>query len=433
MVETRQVKAISLALTGAVLTAFLLGCAAGGVVGSGYEALENGNYPRAQAYFEQALKDDPGDVRARVGLGELYYKQKKYDQAENELRQARELEPDDARASLYLGLTHEAQDEYSQAATVYESYLLYDDNSDLARQMKGRLYYVRDQDLRQQVRQALQFEKSGSVQEAMINSVGVMPFLLGDATDASLKPLATGLAAAINHDLSYVGEIELVERQKLSYLLEELQLVEDSLVDESSAPRLGRIVRAQNLVSGKLGAAGQERLAINTFITRTSDASSSTALATQEEFDRLMQLQKQITFAIIDSLGIKLTPEEKDAIAKIPTESFEAFLAYSRGLDQLDHGNHDAASEQFARALSLDPGFEQAAQLQQESELLSVSAGPVGEFESIAFGSLGQPLEFEQPPTENVFDIGDTPIPDPRDDDDPVVKDGQVSVGGSIR
>jgi tetratricopeptide (TPR) repeat protein len=71
-------------------------------------------------------------------------------------------------------------------------------------------------------------------------------------------------------------------------------------------------------------------------------------------------MQKQMVFDVLDELGIQLTAAERDSIARIPTESFDAFMAYSRGLDYRDRGDYDAAKSEFERALEIDPGFAEA-------------------------------------------------------------------------
>ena len=109
----------------------VVGCAQT-TVKSGFDALDNGNYPRAKAYFEQALYENPDNLRAQQGLGEVLYYQQEYDDSRQFFSQVRKADPSSGRAALYLGLLNEQTDDLSGAAAVYESYLLYDDDSDLA-------------------------------------------------------------------------------------------------------------------------------------------------------------------------------------------------------------------------------------------------------------------------------------------------------------
>ncbi len=71
----------------------------------------------------------------------------------------------------------------------------------------------------------------------------------------------------------------------------------------------------------------------------------------------LFQIEKEIVFAAIDHLGIRLTTEEKKRIGQYATRNFNAFKAYSRGLDQYDLGNFSSALLLFREAVNLDPNF----------------------------------------------------------------------------
>ena len=247
-----------------------------------------------------------------------------------------------------------------------------------------------------------------------------------------LQPLATGLAAAINYDLSQISSIRVVERQRLRYLLDELKLVEEGLTAEDASPRLGRIVGAEHLVSGSVGAVGDDEIAVSSGISDTHEGVYSPALQTQETFGRLMQLQKRITFAIIDSLGITLTPEERDAIAKVPTEDFQAFLVFSRGLDALDRGDYSEAASLFERASVADPGFSQAIAMQQEAQLLDLGAGSVEDFAASGLEALTG-VEGIVPGAEDIFELRESLL-DPRATEEPsAAESGTATVGGRIR
>jgi len=398
----------------------------------GNRAVASGNYSLAKAHFEQALQKNPNDFVARRGLGQVYFHLKEYSEASRQLELARDIRPDDGLTCLYLGMVKEATGDYSAAAVVYGRHLLRSGReSKLDRRVEGRLLYVHNQELRQQVKQTLQFETALSGDSIPGNTVGVLPFLLSGTGGDPLKPLATGLAAAVWYDLSQISQIKLVERQQMKYILDELALVESGFTTEGSSPRLGRIVQAGHLVNGNLQLTGESSLSFQSGIYNTRDSLYQVAINSQERFAKLVQLQKRTSFAIIDALGITLTPAEQNAITKIPTDNFEAFLAYSRGLDELDDGNYESAHDYFTQAATIDPGFEQAVNLQEESGLLLENGGALEEFEAqIATTFTGEPGMGETP-LEDIFDITE-PTTDPRSDDDPVVESGSVEIGGSI-
>lgn len=79
-----------------------------------------------------------------------------------------------------------------------------------------------------------------------------------------------------------------------------------------------------------------------------------------DALNNLFVLEKDLVFAILRKLGIEPSPQEREAIERVPTRNLQAFLAYSRGMMEEDAGRFKAAARQFRRAAALDPGFSQA-------------------------------------------------------------------------
>jgi hypothetical protein len=76
--------------------------------------------------------------------------------------------------------------------------------------------------------------------------------------------------------------------------------------------------------------------------------------------EQVLRLEKEAAYGVVDQLGVELTEEEREAIGRIPTESFPAFLAFSEGLDLEDQGRYVEARQKYAEALRLDPLFREA-------------------------------------------------------------------------
>jgi hypothetical protein len=74
-------------------------------------------------------------------------------------------------------------------------------------------------------------------------------------------------------------------------------------------------------------------------------------------------------------LDVELTPQERAAIEEVPTQSIQAFLAYSRGLMEEDRGNYGAAAQQYQRASQIDPNFQQAKQQQKKAKSVQSGGG----------------------------------------------------------
>jgi tetratricopeptide (TPR) repeat protein len=395
-------------------------------------ALDRERFDEAEGYFQEALDANPDNIQALIGLGRVHYGKNDYASAESFLARAHRQAPDNRMAAFYLGLSREQQDNIPGAEGAYEAYLATKPSADAAKAVRGRLLYLRNEALRQQTRDAVRLEQTLVVDTAGRPIVAVLPFALETNGSDSLAPLAKGLAAAVTYDLFQVKSLRIVERMRLNDVLTELDLVQSGAVDVQSAPRLGRIVGADHLVNSSMQFVDGQLVSVQSGIVMPSDALFRLAVSSQEEYLRIWKLQKDITFAIIDSLGVELTPSERDAIEKIPTEKFPAFLAFSKGIDALDRGDVEQANEHFADAARIDPGFQQASELAEETELLLSGGESPGQFESLMAGYLQPAPQFDIGPTHEFFNVGgDTPA-DPREDDAPAVETGRTSVGGTI-
>jgi hypothetical protein len=95
-----------------------------------------------------------------------------------------------------------------------------------------------------------------------------------------------------------------------------------------------------------------------------------------------------VALTAIDKLGIKLTKAERDSIAALPTESFLAFLMFSRGLEWFDKAEYQKAAREFNRAVEADPGFTEADEWAHLVEALihAPSYGDIMNFEEYAIG-----------------------------------------------
>jgi len=415
-----------------VLFVMVAGCGQS-FVRLGNRAVQQGDYYQAESYFQQALEKNPDDIVARRGLGRAYYHQKKYDEAVQQLELARRSAPEDGTTTLYLGLCREAQKDYAGAAGVYEMFLAGKAKGKIAQQIKGRLLFVRNEDMRRRVQEAIEFESQLATDTSAAMTIGVLPFAsLGESID-SLRPLALGLAALVSSDLGRVHSLKLVERAELNIILEELARVEQGVTAAESAPRIGKLIGASNLVDGSVAFTGQDNIAVQSGIVNTDKALYNEALQSEDQLKNIWRLEKQITFAVLDSLGVSLTPEERNAIEKIPTENFEAFLAFSRGIEQLELGNYEAANEYFNQAGQLDPGFQQVEALQQEAGLLNEGSGSVEEFEAAVEEFLSSDIVDAGVETaEDIFEFS-APDIDPRTDDNPTLETGTATVRGTIR
>ncbi|MEJ2636284.1 MAG: tetratricopeptide repeat protein [Calditrichia bacterium] len=350
----------------AIFMVLRMGCAA---VQSnrGQAMLKKGQTEEAIKYFLGQLKEDRLNPATWRDLGIAYFKNGEYEKAVKSLEESYKLNDKEDKTIFYLGASHEELHDYDRAIQYYRLYSSVSRLSKMRGQMEARLEMLTRKKMESEVALAIANESNLDVNDAQPNSIAVLYFQnLGRAT--RLDPLQKGLADMMITDLSQVKQLSVVERVKLQKLLDEMGLGMSGLVDETTAPRMGKLLGAGKLVKGTYIDLDEKNIRIDAGMVETRSGALQTANETSGELERLFRLEKNLVFNVIDEMGIALSDEEREAILYIPTESLLAFLAYSRGLDAEDRGNFREARSYYQEALKIDPGFKQARENAQKTE-----------------------------------------------------------------
>ena len=396
--------------------------------------MKNANYQQALAYYEQALKEHPDDPLVQRDLGQVHFHLKEYDQAGKLLNAAASKLPKDGTTMVYLGMLAEAQDNFAGATQMYQKFLATNGSSKMAPQIRGRLLYVQDEKLRQQVADDIKKEKELAKETPPENTVGVLPFSYPAKANETLRSLAQGMAASMWYDLSTIKEIQVVERLQIKYLTDELAASEKGFSSKESGPRVGKMVQAKHLIRSSVDAPAPEKLSVQTGLINTNSAAYSPAYSADDEFGKALRVQKEMTVAVLDSLGIKIEGSKRRALKELPTKSYEAFLAFSRGVEQFDQGEFGKASAFFTEATKIDPSFTLARDFRVNSDLLVANGTDLSKFGNGIAARIRSESVTSGHGMDEVFNLA-TPGSDPRNQDQPTTTSGTgtATVSGSIR
>ncbi len=204
-----------------------------------------------------------------------------------------------------------------------------------------------------------------SLHGAPADTLAVVPFrVLGNPEHPEI--FSHGLPDAIASDLSNIPDITVIERVHLSAVLQEAQLAQAGLVEDSDVPELGRMIGAKALLLGTVQILGKECCVH----VRLVDVRSGRSLfgvreqMTLVSFKDVFVMQDRLTENIIRRLGAKVDQAARDHMEKPPTLSEEAFDLYSRGLSFLDSGNPEKGIDFLKQAGVKDAGFARAVQIQ---------------------------------------------------------------------
>ena len=299
------------------------------------------------------------DKEAAIGVGRVYWHMQRYQTAALIFDMVVEKEPTSGRALYHLGMCYEGMGNEDDAIKIYKKFIDVPTSDPYRHVLKGRLDWNVRRKVTRQIQYALQNEAQLNVIDFPVNSVAVLYFLsLSD--DPQWAPLQKGLAEMIITDLSQVEELTVIERLMLSKLMEELRLSTSGLIDENTAPRLGKLLGARNIVKGSYMVMPDMKMTLDAGIYEADRIFLPMTANFEGVLTRLFQMEKELVLRILDYFGIELTPLQRERLLQIPTENMVAFMSYCHGLDALDRGNFREATEFFQEAVRLDNGFQMA-------------------------------------------------------------------------
>jgi serine/threonine protein kinase/Flp pilus assembly protein TadD len=179
-------------------------------------------------------------------------------------------------------------------------------------------------------------------------SVAVLPFtnMSGNKED---EFFSDGITEDIIAQLSNIGELKVISRTSIMQYKNTGKNLRDIAKELSVATVLeGSVRRADNhvrIVAQLIDAASDEHLWAQTY---------------DKELTQIFAIQSDVAQQIASALKAKLTPQERERVAKKPTENLDAYAYYLKGREYYNHyGRQDMenAIELFKKALKLDPNY----------------------------------------------------------------------------
>ncbi len=321
--------------------------------------LEQGKNDDVLSLVRAQLLKSPQDPLFLKYMGIALYNKKYYNESVGYLESSLKYDPEDDQTIYYLASCYEAVFEYAKAIQYYRRYNELTIFGDYKQVVEARIKVLYRQQMDIEAKQALLEESRLDVAKIPSNTVAVLYFD-NRGSQRNLDPLQKGLAEMIITDLSKVKSLRVVERLRLEKLMEELNLAGTDLVDERTAPRLGKLLGAYHLIKGSFFDLTSDKVRIDAFIAQTRTGAVDATTDISGNVTDFFRLEKELVFKILDEMGIKLTDKERESILTVPTENFFAFLQYSQGIDYEDKGLYAQAIQSYQKAVQVDPKFTQA-------------------------------------------------------------------------
>jgi len=258
-------------------------------------------------------------------------------------------------ALQYLGRSYLARNEMSEARQAIHDLLeleppLVQLNPDMEPPPLMRLYY----EVRKEYAGSYEIEREGP---------GLQTLAVMDFANASLDererfaPLQQGLPSLIINHVNGSTDLKVVERERIQWLLDELELQRDTdVVDQATAVRTGAVLGVNAVLFGSyIVHGGQMTLSARLVSVETSEIllTQQATGAADEFFGLVTELSGQLSEALNATL-------HEEAGTGTETQSLDAMLAYSEGLAALERGDYGRAHEKFEEASVLDPDYTRA-------------------------------------------------------------------------
>jgi adenylate cyclase len=122
---------------------------------------------------------------------------------------------------------------------------------------------------------------------------------------------------------------------------------------------IGHALRVDNILEGSVRKT-DHRLRITVQLIEAARGFHLWSESYDRELRDVFAIQQEIAHAVVRSLRVTLTPQEKGALAEVPTSEVQAYDYYLRGRSfYYRYGRHDIefALQLFSRATELDPGY----------------------------------------------------------------------------
>lgn len=335
-----------------VTVSLLSGCGGGGVSTKAELKQKTEKNIGAIPFTGGYLAASPDAKKSPSKLGFWYLKTGRIEEAIAEFATALKKEPGDPFSIYYLGLAYLNKEDFEKTIQIWKGYRN-KINPQVEEEIERHLTLIQIAQSRKFAAKAVAEEKKLATVKPDSNTIAVC-YYQDLSPDKSLRAFQKGLAAMIISDLTKIKSIKVVERIRLQALLEEMKLGQTGLVDSKTAPRLGRLLGAQNIVFGSLALGSIKAVTALASSDKGGVLGSASVSVDKEKF---FELPMAIVRETANIMGVVLTDEEKKAIGVPHTKVYKALVYFGEALDALDAGKWKEANEFFNMAYKEDPGF----------------------------------------------------------------------------
>jgi TolB-like protein len=180
------------------------------------------------------------------------------------------------------------------------------------------------------------------------SSIAVLPFANLSA-DAEQEYFCDGIAEDIINDLSQIDGLKVVARTSAFAFKGQNEDIRT----------IGKKLGVGNVLEGSVRRVGQQ-IRVTAQLINVSDGYHLWSERYDREFKDVFVIQDEITSQIVESLKVKLNPNQNEVRSQRRSENLEAYQLYLKGRFSLNQRTKSAlkqAQESFQAAIKSDPGY----------------------------------------------------------------------------
>ena len=213
-----------------------------------------------------------------------------------------------------------------------------------------------------------EFEGDYTVERADpgLQTIAIIDFNNNSITtdQAQLEPLGRGLSSLMINHLNGSTDLKVVERERLQWLLSELDLQQSGRVDQETAVRAGKLLGATTVLLGDFMKMDRRNMVVNVRLVKVETGEVLITDQVRGRADRFYEMAEELSLEVARAINAHI--ETTNMGARGETRSLDAMLSYSEGLALLEQKDYRAAYEKFLEALEYDSSYKRA-QLKADS------------------------------------------------------------------
>jgi TolB-like protein len=170
--------------------------------------------------------------------------------------------------------------------------------------------------------------------------------------------LGKGMSTMMTNDLASVDQIRVVERERLSDVLKEIDAQQTTRFDSTTAVKVGRLAGAEYIVTGAF-IASDPQMRIDTRVIQVETGIIVKTATVTGKSDHFLDLQKKLARQLIKDLDVALTPVADSALDRRQQangiDDVKDVAHFSNAIDLADNGNYADAAVKMAPLVSKYP------------------------------------------------------------------------------